>query len=64
LKKRRTVMATVVPVVRVEVLGFYYDDDGNRVPVIRHKCVRMEGWRDFDVTFGPEGERLFVPREA
>ncbi len=57
-------MATVVPVVRVEVLEFYCDDDGNRVPVTRHKCVRMEGWMDFDVTFGPEGERLFVPRET
>ncbi len=57
-------MATVVPVVRVKVLGFYYDDDGNRVPVIRHKCERLEGWRDFEVTFDPDGERLFVPREA
>jgi len=57
-------MGPVTQVERVEILDYIYDDDGNRVPVIRHKCVRIEGWRDFDVTFGADGERLFVQREA
>ncbi len=57
-------MTTVVPVVRVEVLEFYSDNDNNRMPVIRQKWVGKEGLVYFDVTFGPDGKLLLVPREA